>query len=109
VAAVSVRRFIIDEQHVPLAACDVRDHPVAPGSLLHVPDYGILRLAAVELRTAEGPEFREIELESASFVPEGGKKLAVKGHRADFWAASAYVKYAVFKRFTCLFGLQVAG
>ena len=72
----AVGSFVVHQEHILLLAGDIRNHAVAPGSLLHVPDDFRFRLPTVKFGTGEGPEFGEIKLIALALVPVGGQELA---------------------------------
>ena len=101
--------FVIDEDHVFLFAGEVDNHAVPPGLLLDVPNNLRFGLMAIELRAAEGPEFREIEFVAFPFVIDGAEELPLQGDGADFRAAATDIKDGVFKPFSALTAHEMIG
>ena len=91
----AVRGLVVNEKHILFLTCDVRDHAVAPGSLIYMPDDLRIGFPAVKLSTAEGPELGEIKLVALSLVPVGGQQFALQDDRADLGTSTADIEDTV--------------
>ena len=95
VAFIAVGRFVVDEEHVGFAAGDVDDHFGTEGGLDDVPDDVGVGFAAIEVSTAAGPEFAEVEFVVLAFVVELAEKFAAEGDAEGLRIAAADFENAV--------------
>ena len=98
VALPSVRGFIIDQQHIRLAAEDLRFHHGAHVLLPHVPDRQILPFLEGELRFHPQPRLGEIEIIFPAFIPEYAQQAAIQRDKIDLRPASPDIENAVGKQ-----------
>ena len=74
----AIGRFVVDEQHLLLVACDFHFHFGTEGGLRDLPkDLGV-GFGAVKEGAASGPEFAEIEFVIPAFIIELAQKFAVQ-------------------------------
>ena len=109
VAFIAVGGFVVDEEHVGFAAGDVDDHFGTESGLDDVPDDVGIGFAAVEVGTAAGPEFAEVEFVVLAFVVELAEEFAAESDAEGLRIATADFENAVVQALAGGFADEVVG